>query len=182
MESDVKNPVWKMLIGYIVLMVLLIVLSILTSCGARKSDVKIDNTKSKQDEKSTSEGQVKKEHSTSNETVDKQKNNDVEQNLKQAITELYNENGTLKSRITTLEKQKTDKSSSNDRRALKTANFRTDSNFTNTLYRTVTITTHVKDKKTESSNKQWGWVVGVALVVLILAYFTYRYFKPSKTN
>lgn len=154
----------------------------LTGCGTRKSGVKIEDTTYKEKEKSTSEGSVKKESSGTENTSNKEKNSAVDENMKQKITELYDENGKLKSRITEYEKQKQAVTSSKTQKSLKTYINRIDSNFNNTNYRNIVITTHVKNKevdadKSVAKNLGGAWVVLTLGIVAIVAAFLFFYLK-----
>lgn len=154
----------------------------LTGCGIRKSAVKVEDTTYKEKEKSTSEGSVKKESSGTENTSNKEKNSAVDENMKQKITELYDENGKLKSRITEFEKQKQATTSSKTQKSLKTYVTRVDSIFSNTNYRNIVITTHVKDKEVDADKSivknLGGWEIvltlGIVGIGAVLLYFYLR--------
>lgn len=150
----------------------------LLGCGTRKVATDILKQSDKEVEKTTNEGEVKKESSTTEESKSSEQVAKVNEKQEQRVIELYDSLGRLKQRITELVNSKdTDNSKKEESRSYVTK-IRVDSNFTNTIYRTKTITLYVKEKNSESSNLYWilalSFLGGVALL------FVYLYLKTRR--
>src|SRR6185312_5267972 len=99
------------------IILLMFIAGVLQGCGARKVETTISKQSESIKEEVKSEGSVKKENATTDSSNSSVKNDKVDEKQEQRITELYNENGTLKSRITELLNSKsTDKSTKDDSR------------------------------------------------------------------
>lgn len=177
---------WRLIFGYIITLIILILLAVgLSGCGTRKTAVDTFKVNAEIKEGSKSEGSVTKT-STNSETTESRNNiSNLEQNQKQIITELFNENGGLKSRVTELESLRMENNSTNESKSLKTYINRIDSNFNNTLYKTVTITVQEKHKVVDADKSivanMGGWKVIVILGALcICAVFFYFYLTKRR--
>lgn len=179
MESDVKNPTWKMIGGYIVVIALLVFIALMMSCGSRTSEISINKTSEKTKEQSSSQGQVKKESGSQETKSSVQATNTVDEDKSVVVTEKFDK-GELKERTTETKNIKRTDNSTKTKNKVKYVYNTTDSLFKTETYKMITITTHKKDKETESSNSQWAWVAGIVLVVLVLAYFVYKRFTRPK--
>jgi len=146
------------------------VFAIVCSCGTRKVATRIENVEQKDVTKDISKGQVTKDSGNSENSGNSVANNVVNEKQESRITELFNENGTLKSRISELlNSRSTDKTTSNNY-IVKTAYSHTDSTFNNTHYIDRTITIHTKEKTSDSSNKPLYWVLfGIGGLIVISA-------------
>lgn len=150
----------------------------LCACGTRRVETDILKQSDKSKEKIVNEGEIKKESSTTEESKKSEQVAKVNEKQEQRITELYNENGSLKSRITELINSKDIDNSKKEESRSYITKIRVDSNFYNTIYRTKIVTLYIKDKKSETSNIAFYVVIGIlgALVVL----FCYLYLKGRK--
>lgn len=153
---------------------LMVVAGLVQGCGTRKSDVNIhkssevvreaDNTVTKEETKS----EVEKK------STEEEKSDKVDEKQEQKITELYDENGRLKSRITELLNSKsTDKSTKakQSSETLKTSQIKTVNNY---ITKEVRINTKEKIKSTEQSNGNLYLMIGLVLIVGMLLYFVYK--------
>lgn len=174
---------WKMILGYTVLLALFLLL--LVGCGTRR--VENDKTVTSEREKveESSKGRVVKSEETSVSSSDKQDSKDVSENLSKRVEELYDENGKLKSRITTLEKSSVDKSSSREIKSLIHAKIRLDSTFNNKIYRNIVIT-EIKRVKVVDANKSilanigiWG-ILGITVIVVGAIWLWFYIKRKSK--
>jgi len=147
----------------------------LCACGTRKVQTDILKQSDKEVEKTTNKGEVKKESSTTEESNSSEQVAKVNEKQEQRITELYSENGTLKSRITELINSRDIDNSKKEESRSYVTKIRVDSNFTNTIYRTKTITLYVKEKKSESSNLYW--ILALSFLGGIALLFGYLYLK-----
>jgi len=179
--SRVKTgPTWRMIIVYILLIGL--ALYMLVGCGVRQVENSNELSKIVNESKDTSKGQVLKESSQSEGQTSKDQNAIVNEKQKQIITELFNENGSLKSRITELESTRMEDKSSKENKSLKTIYNRVDSNFNNTLYKYITITEHKKVKsvvadKSIATNFGGSWPLIMGIIIVVAAVFLYFYLK-----
>lgn len=166
---------WKLVLAYTIL--LLICILLLSSCGTKKKIVDTDIHKSEETEKSVSEGKVKKDSESKEESSTKEQNAITDERQEQRITELFNENGSLKSRITELLNRKTVDNSTKESNSLKTYKTHLDSIITNKIYRQVII----QDNKIHSDlDKDSTWVknlgskniaFGLAILAVILVVY-----------
>jgi len=165
-----KNLAWTLFI------LILLVLGIMQSgCGSRRSQVNIQKDSDKNVEKTTDKGEVTKESSTKEESKASEQAAKVNEKQEQRITELYSENGTLKSRITELiNSRDTDNSKKEESRSYLTK-LRVDSNFYTTVYKDRTITKCIKEKSVKTSNVAFYVVIGVLGAIALL--FGYLYIK-----
>jgi len=141
-------------------------------CGTRKANSKVENVENKNIQDDSSKGQVTKDSGNSENSGNSVANNVVNENQQSRIAELFNENGTLKSRISELSFVKsTDKTTSNNY-IVKTAYSHTDSVFNNTHYIDRTITIHTKEKAT-TTNRNGLYMLGAfgLLILGVLAWF-----------
>ena len=144
-------------------------------CGTRKAATSINNTDQKNVTKDTSKGQVTKDSGNLENYGNSVANNVVNEQLETRITELFNENGTLKSRIIEfLNSKSTDNTISNSY-IVKTAYSHTDSVFNNTHYIDRTITIHTKEKATTTNRNGLYWMIGIVLGIGLVFLF-----KPWK--
>jgi len=180
-QPQVKSPVWKTVLGIIFLIFLYIILAMVaSSCGARKAQSSVVNSKDEQSDKSTSVGNVSSQTSKGDSTVTKTQTAKVDEKQESKITELFNENGTLKQRITELLNSKSTDNSYSQQKSVKWLYLRVDSNFNNTHYITRTITIHTKDKKTDANNNALYWSLFGLGVFAIAAFFVYKWLIVPK--
>lgn len=175
------DPLLKTIVAYIFILALLVAVVCLSGCGTRNKTGETTKGKKEQTDKSTSEGNVNKESGTSEESSTKEKDKAVDENLKQTVTELYYENGQLKSRVTELEKQKQSTTSTKDKKSLKTQYNRVDSTFNVTNYKNVVVTTYQKKVDVESdksivTNVGGKWtIIILGMVALGLAFLYFKF-------
>lgn len=158
------------------------VLLFLTECGVRNKTGETNKDSTVQKDESSSKGIVSKSNAYLDESKSKEKNESVSEDVKQTVTELYDENGKLKSRIIELEKQKHSNTSIKGQKSLKSSKTTVDSVFTNKTYRKATITEYkkkvdVESDKTVSTN--FGgptWLI-IALIIVVGAIFLYFYLR-----
>lgn len=150
----------------IIRLALYFAIAIVPACGSRKAAVSIQKDKTEQTTKVESKGRLTKESEQSEETKTTDKSTDVTERQDTYTREIFNENGTLKERITEL---------LNSRRVIQndiTINrtFRayvfTDSTFHVTRTQKQVVTHFVKDKTTNRNSSIWLVVVGVAGLLL----------------
>lgn len=162
--------------------VILIAIVLTSSCSKRVvgTDTKKSSEQSK--EQSSSQGQVKKESGSETLKTSEEAKNVVDEKQEQRVTELFDENGKLKQRITELlNSKKTDNSTK--RNNLSTTVYQnTDSVFNNTVFRTRTITIKEKSKDVESDKSITGnfSIWGILGVTLILGGLVWLYFYLKK--
>lgn len=177
MESNVKKPVWKMLVGYVLFVFLLIVIAMVSSCSSRKVQTDLFKATESSKEEVSSKGKVKKESGSEGLKTSVEQKNTVDEKQEQRVREVFDENGKLKERITELlNSKKTDNSSKTKTKKLYVYN-NTDSTFNNTIYRTRTITIKEKSKGIDANNNALYWtlgIIGVAGVILVFIYFYWK--------
>lgn len=137
-------------------------IALVPACGSRKASVSIQKDKTEQTTKEESKVQVTKESGQSEETKTTDKSTDTSEQQESRIREIFNENGTLKERITEL---------LNSRRVIQndiTINrtFRayvfTDSTFHVTRTQKQVVAHYVKEKTTNRNSIIWLVVVGIS--------------------
>lgn len=143
-------------------------------CGTRKATVNLSKTDVKEESKEVSSGNTSTE---SKSTVSMETNEQVaktDEKQESRTRELYDENGKLKERITELINSKSADNSKRSSVGRYDINTKTNTAYTNTIYRTLTI--HTKDKeKTVTSNRNglYTMLFGIG-VVGILCYGAYK--------
>lgn len=135
-------------------------------CGTRKVATSINNTEQKDVTKDTSKGQVTKDSGNSENSGNSVANNIVNEKQETRITELYNENGTLKSRISELLNSKSTDNTISNSYIVKTAYSHTDSVFNNTHYIDRTITIKTKEKAVTANRNGLFVLGGFGLLIL----------------
>lgn len=135
------------------------------ACGTRKANTNTQNFEQQETDKQSSSGQVKTGESNTTTEQTTTQNNKVDEQQEKRVRELFNENGTLKERITELLNKKSTDNSTSSKSSTQTRYVWMDSTFNKTIYRTRTITIKVKEKEVDRSNNGWYWVVGVLGIV-----------------
>jgi membrane-associated HD superfamily phosphohydrolase len=146
------------------------------SCGTRKVQTAIVKIEDKAKEEIKSSGQVTKETKTQESTEKAEKAAKEDSQQIQKLTELYFENGVLRSRIIELIDSKSIDNTSRSEKSLKSQENRQDSIFNNTRTIERTITIHTKDKKTESNRNGLYAMVGTVLGFALFLWFALK--KP----
>ncbi len=178
MVSNVKNPVWKMLSGYIVFIFLLIVIAMVSGCSSRKVNTSILKTTDTSKEQIDTNGQTKKEDVSEVTKSSEEKINKVDEDKTVVVTEKF-DNGALKERTTeTRNVRKTDNSNKKESSVEKRKIY-LDSVFVNRVYKTEKHTSKSKDKDTDVTNYALYWMLGVVGIVLIVALFLYLYIRKK---
>lgn len=93
MESDVKNPTWKMIGGYIFVIALLVFIALMMSCGTRRVD---ENTQKNSESNKTEQSLESKKESESNvdsQSKSSQQNDKTEENTETTTTTKFNDSG-----------------------------------------------------------------------------------------
>ncbi|WP_298845521.1 hypothetical protein [uncultured Clostridium sp.] len=166
--------------GYIALMIAIILIVLMSGCGARKVETSINKTTDKYSDKMTSEGVVSKTNSSVDSSSLVSKINKGDESKESRVTELFNENGTLKQRITELLNRKSFDTSQFVQKSVKTLYINTDSTFNNTHYITRDINHYIKDKKSDANNNSLYLMLFGLGVFAIVAVFVYRYVTRVK--
>lgn len=174
---------WKLFLIYALFWLALVLLA---SCGTRNMTKNVQDSEVKAKEGSTSEGKVVKENGSTNESSSKQQNAITNKNTETTTTTKFDPTTgrTIETTTTTKNKEHTD-NSTKERKSLKTKYNRVDSNFKNTDYKFVTITTHVLDKNVDKDST-WvaniggvSGILGIAFMI-IAAIFLYKYLTRKK--
>ena len=165
---------WRLVFAYIILLIGIIAIALFSSCGTRKKIVDTDIHNEKQTDKSITEGNVKKDSEAKEQSSTKEHNAITDERQEQRITELFNENGSLKSRITELLNRKTVDNSTKEINSLKSTVTRLDSVITTKIFRQMII----QDKKVHSDLNRdstvitnlgkWGIVVGLLISGIVI--------------
>lgn len=138
------------------------------SCGTRKVQTAIVKVEEKAKEEEKVSVQIVKE-TKSQEKIDKVEQADKEDTQQiQKLTELYFENGILRSRIIELIDSKSIDNTTRTEKSLRSQENRYDSIFNNTRTIERTITIRIKDKKTESNRNGLYILCGAAGLLLAL--------------
>lgn len=135
------------------------------SCGSRKAITKINKNAEITKEETKSKGEVNKVEEKKE--VEKQvaKTKKEDENKTVIVTELFNDEGVIKSRIKEVNINKATNTSSNSKESLKSYYINTDSVFNNTIYRTQKITTTIKDKASTTNRNGLYWYLGVCTII-----------------
>lgn len=144
-------------------------------CGTRKANVKIDNFKESVRIEEKSVGKVEKSEAKTETISKKEQVAKVEENQEQRITELYFENGILRSRVFEITNHRIADSSTKDESSVITLIIRQDSLFNNTRTIDRTIKIHSKEKNTQRSNNGIYWMLGAVVGFGILVYAVYKF-------
>lgn len=177
------GPTWKLIIAYIILIIL--ALYLVVGCGVRKTESSKESTKIESENKDTSKGEVKKESGQSEGQSSKDLNAIINESQTKRITELFNENGSLKSRVTELENTRMEDNSSKETNSFKTTYTRIDSVFNVTNYKKLVITERKKQKSTDadksiSTNFGGPGYLIIALIIVVAAVFLYFYLNKRR--
>jgi len=163
------------------LMLMLLVMGILQSCGSRKSEVSIQKDVDKSTEKSTNEGNVSKEGSTKGVSTKSEQADKTDELQEKKITELYDSLGRIQKRVVELTNRKVvDKGSKAESRLYETK-INIDSNFYTTVYRDRLITKYVKSKETLTNNTAFYVVIGLLVAIALLFFFLYVKVRAKAT-
>lgn len=147
--------------GWLIRLSLYCAIALVPACGSRKAAVDIQKDKTEQSTKEESKGQVTKETGQSEETKTTDKSTDTNEQQNSYTREVFNENGTLKERITELLNSK--RVIQNDITINRTfrAYVFTDSTFHVTRTQKQVVTHYTKQKTTNRNSSIWLVVVGV---------------------
>ena len=152
-------------------------IALVPACGSRKVQTDIYKTEQKDVTKEESKGNVTKESGSEAKEGNTTQNDIVKEQQDSRVTELFNENGTLKSRITELlNSRSTDRSVITQYKTFRAYVF-TDSNFYTTIYRDRTITIKTKHKKTDTNNKPLYWMLFGIGAISVVVWGIVRYLK-----
>lgn len=135
------------------------------SCGTRKSATKILKNAEVVKTKQESKGQVKKVEEKKEVVKEVAKAERKEEAKTVVVTELFNDNGTIKSRVKEVNVNKSTSNTTNSKSSLKTLYTKTDSVFNNHYYHTREITKYIKDKAVTTDRNGLYWMIGIISVI-----------------
>lgn len=154
----------------------LITLTILlcVGCGTRKATTQISKTDTKEVSKEVSSGSTSTSSTSSASTETNEQTAKTDEKQESRKRELYDENGKLKERITELINSKSADNSKRSSVGRYDINTKTNTAYTNTIYRTVTIHTKDKSKAVTSDRNGWYYAIGAVLCFAILCFGAYK--------
>lgn len=153
------------------------------SCGIRKVQNDSESVKILDKDSSKSEGSVTKEDWSLAAQQEYLKYKRLTELYSSKVTELFDENGKLKERISEYQNKKEDESSSENRSFIVVKKMRVDSIFKNVTTRYVTITKEVKSKNTDTNKTIIGniGVSGMITSIVVFGLLLFLLFrKPIK--
>jgi len=154
----------------------LITLAILlcVGCGTRKATVNLSKTDVKEEYKEVSSGNTSTSSTSTGSTETSEQVAKTDEKQESRTRELYDENGKLKERITELINSKSADKSKRSSVGRYDINTNTNTAYTNTIYRTVTISDKDKSKATDTNNKPLYWMIFGVVAFGILVYGGYK--------
>lgn len=135
------------------------------SCGTRKTATKILKNAEIVETKQESKGQVKKVEEKKEVVKEVVKAEKKEEAKTVIVTELFNDNGTIKSRVKEVNVNKSTNNTTNSKELLKTLYINTDSTFNNHYYHTRETTKYIKDKAVTTDRNGLYWMIGIISVI-----------------
>jgi hypothetical protein len=180
---EIRKPIWGKIWLHILLWFMYIMIALLASCGTRKVNETTDKYK---ESSSSKQEQVGSREITSNVSINSsisQNNDKIDESQSRKVTELFNENGSLKSRITELLNTKSvDKSIivTNTVTKLKTRYIekwkilQITKNNKEIIYRTRTI-----DRNSSLAANIGGYLGVIGLLVIIGALLAFKFLKKT---
>lgn len=151
-----------------ILLLWIIIALIPLSCGTRKSVTKIEKNAEIVTVKEESKGQVKKVEEKKEVVKEVAKVEKKDENKTVVVTELFNDNGMIKSRVKEVNVNKSTNNTSNSKSLLKTLYKNTDSVFNNHYYHNTEITKYIKDKAVTTDRNGLYWMLGIIGVIGLL--------------
>lgn len=135
------------------------------SCGTRKAITRVEKNAEIVETKQESKGQVKKVEEKKEVIKEVAKVEEKDENKTVIVTELFNDNGTIKSRVKEVNVNKSTNNTSNIKSSLKTLYKNTDSVFNNHYYHNTEITKYIKDKAVTTDRNGLYWMLGIISVI-----------------
>jgi hypothetical protein len=145
------------------------------SCGSRKVSTVISEHKQEVKQEAETKADVKKEEVKKEVIQEKQKVDKKEEKQEQRTTELYFDNGLLKSRVIENLNSKSTDNSTSIKTSVTVAKIQVDSVFTDRHYNSIKISDFDKKKYTQTSNTQVYWMLFGLGVISIVAVFVYKW-------
>lgn len=149
------------------------------SCGSRKVSTVISEHKQEVKQETETKAEVSKDEVKKEITQEKQKADKVEEKQEQRTTELYFDNGLLKSRVIENLNSKSTDNSVSIKTSVTVAKIHVDSVFTTHHYNSIKISDFDKKKDTQTSNTKVYWMLFGLGVIAIVAVFVYKWLKQK---
>lgn len=146
----------------------------MVGCGTRKATVNVSKTDVKEESKEVSTGSSNTE---SKSTASQESNEQIaktDEKQESRTTERFDSAGRVKERITELINSKSADNSKRSSVGRYDINTKTNTAYTNTIYRTVTIHTKDKEKAVTSNRNGWYYAIGAVLCFAILCFGAYK--------
>lgn len=135
------------------------------SCGTRKAITRVEKNAEIVETKEESKGQIKKVEEKKEVVKEVAKAEKKDENKTVVVTELFNDNGTIKSRVKEVNVNKSTNNTSNSKSSIKTLYKNTDSVFNNNYYHTMEITKYIKDKAVTTDRNGIYIMLGIISVI-----------------
>ena len=155
---------------------ILITLAILLciGCGTRKATVNLSKTDVKQESKEVSSGSSSTESKSTASTETNEQVAKTDEKQESRTTERFDSSGRVTERITETIKAKSADNSKRSSVGRYDINTRVNTAYTNTIYRTITISTKDKSKAVTSDRNGLYYAIGAVLCFAILCFGAYK--------
>jgi len=134
-------------------------------CGTRKATVNLSKTNVKEESKEVSSGNTSASSTASASTETNEQVAKIDEKQESRTTERFDSSGRVTERITELINSKSADNSKRSSVGRYDINTKTNTSYTNTIYRTLTIHTKDKQKAVTTNRNGQFWMIGIVLVI-----------------